>query len=174
MWSQKAKKYLQKEDLGVDLLWVQEHRTRGRAKEDMQRAMQSKGWKTVASEAALTQGGNSGGVMLAARGHLDFTTLHQDEVAGIPTSQKGVTLLLVSIDLVTWEGPTGENIDILKKVGTIIQAKGLDWILAGDFNFSPELLHSTGWLAQAKGVVVHQEGLVSTCRKSNVRSYIPF
>ena len=75
-------------------------------------------------------------------------------------------MLLISIYLVTGEGPTGENIDILKKVSTIIQAKGLDWILAGDFNFSPELLHSTGWLAQAKGVVVHQEGLVSTCRKS--------
>ena len=53
--------------------------------------------------------------------------------------------------------------DLLKDIGKQLAETGLPWILAGDWNMSPEDLCRTGFLDKARGVVLQEPSAAATC-----------
>eukprot|EP00975_Prorocentrum_lima_P027783 5841391-Prorocentrum_lima.AAC.1 len=60
----------------------------------------------------------------------------------------------MSIYLLDGLGLVGENVDILNKAFSIAKAMGMPFIIAGDFNFPPEVLVGHPLLAALDAVVV--------------------
>eukprot|EP00959_Pyramimonas_sp_CCMP1952_P152607 3193121-Pyramimonas_sp.AAC.1 len=65
---------------------------------------------------------------------------------------------IVSVYLVHSQGLSEANMDILRAVGTFLESQGCDFVVAGDFNFSPGVLFETNFAELLKGVIVSADG----------------
>ena len=62
--------------------------------------------------------------------------------------------MVISLYLWTKEGLSKRNLDLLQELAKTIRGLKSPWIIGGDFQVSPHVLASSGWLALAEGVVV--------------------
>ena len=65
---------------------------------------------------------------------------------------------LVTVYLYDGEGLSRRNLDILQELAFVLSRLRGPWILAGDFNLTPEDLETADWLARIDGVTVAPEG----------------
>ena len=61
-------------------------------------------------------------------------------------------------------GATGENLVLMEELRAAIGSLNGPWIIAADWNMSPEMLVTTGWLAMTKGHAVSTS--LPTCNGS--------
>ncbi len=61
-------------------------------------------------------------------------------------------VLLISVYFRTGVGLAG-NADILDVIGRILLGCDRPWVLAGEWNFEPDILEASGWLRLVRGVV---------------------
>ena len=73
-------------------------------------------------------------------------------------------LYCLSVYFWTSEGLSQRNLDILHAIAQIIKQLHGPWLLAADFNFTPEEIVSSGWL-QLVGGQIHAPSL-PTCNRS--------
>ena len=138
-----------------------------------QRLAQRSGWGLSVAAAVVTdKGGVSAGVAVAARSYFGMTSpAVQDlclsakgriSVAHVGACCKG-GLHLVSIYLWCNEGMSKRNLDVLQCVAKVLSSLHGPWILAADFNCTPEALLATGWLHLTRGCIIHADA--PTCGK---------
>ena len=60
----------------------------------------------------------------------------------------------MSVYLCCSEGLSRRNLDLLQSLAQVIDSLHGPWIVAADFNMSPEVLRSSGWLNLVHGRVV--------------------
>ena len=61
-------------------------------------------------------------------------------------------------------GPVGENLTVLEELKAAIRAVDGPWIIAADWNMSPETIAATGWLSMVKGHTIST--VLPTCNGS--------
>ena len=62
------------------------------------------------------------------------------------------------------------NMDWLQDASVVLKTLRGPWILAADFNATPEQLTETGWLKTVGGVIVAREG--TTCKKNTIDFFV--
>ena len=130
------------------------------------------GWNVNISPASSTVlDGVSAGTMIACRFHLGMTKV--DSVPIDPRFADRITvshvravcrggIFLLSAYFKDSEGLSVFNLDLLQELPRIIRALHGPWMLAADFNMTPALLLSSGWLSLVQGVIAATKA--PTCR----------
>ena len=107
--------------------------------------------------AESTAGGNTGGLVTTARSHLQTRHLitHGDQGKGfafIGIRFHGWELAVGNVYLESGKGPGGGvNPQLLAELAVFVQELRIPWIIAGDWNCTPEELASAGFLMLVKG-----------------------
>lgn len=140
---------------------------------DVEDRLALQGWKAALQPCVYgDNGGKSSGTLVAVRSHLgmrntDFDDSEWPQLAG-RYSMKWLGAVckggigLGSCYLHSKIGVGAKlNLDLLHAIGAALSRAGERWILAGDFNCTPEQLRATGWLKVVKGRTV--EASASTC-----------
>ena len=164
-----AQSYLER--TGADACLFQEMRVRTANCPQKERSATRDGWSLTIGPAINTVAGStSAGVAIAVRAHFGIARSPYTPPCDIDTSRIIVRWVgtlcrggvhLISVYLFFGEGLSCRNIDLLQAIaGVICELRG-PWILAGDFNITPQDLISTGWL-QLVGGTVHAPSL-PTC-----------
>ena len=60
--------------------------------------------------------------------------------------------------------------DWLQDAGVVLKTLNCSWILAADFNSTPEQLTETGWLTMVGGVIIAPEG--TTCKSRTIDFFV--
>ena len=82
---------------------------------------------------------------------------------------KGRNLVLAMCYLSTTIGYTGDNVKKLNLIGSFLKSLKDLWVLAGDFNMTPEQLVKTGWLDKVNGVIIPPFNVDHTCTAGQAR-----
>ena len=61
-------------------------------------------------------------------------------------------------------GARGANLDLLQLIAAVMKALKAPWVLAGDFNMTPDELQASGWPKLACATIVSPKGRVGTTR----------
>ena len=128
-----------------------------------QRAAARAGWGLAVTPAVCTsKGGISAGVGIAARSAYGMTV---HELGEIPECAEGRIAAchvgavckggfhILSVYLWHSEGLSARNLDLLQTLAQVISRLRGPWLLAGDFNFTPQELVASGWLQLVRGRV---------------------
>ena len=138
--------------MGASIVVNQEHHCQQSALVDLQHAAKDLGWVLVGAAATrTTKDASSAGVAIAAKsgirvGSIDGKFDHSPAASpgriaaswiqiGPPTG-----IVLVSIYLFHSEGMTARNRSLFQRAMAVVRAYGSPWIIAGDFNESPEVI----------------------------------
>ena len=126
-----------------------------------QRAATRVGWGLAVPPAVCTsKGGISAGVGIAARSAYGMTV---HELGEIPECAEGRIAAchvgavckggfhILSVYLWHSEGLTARNLDLLQTLAHVISRLRGPWLLAGDFNITPQELVASGWLQLVRG-----------------------
>ena len=126
-----------------------------------QRAATREGWGLAVTPAVCTsKGGISAGVGIAARSVYGMTV---HELGEIPECAEGRIAAchvgavckggfhILSVYLWHSEGLTARNLDLLQTLAQVISRLRGPWLLAGDFNITPQELAASGWLQLVRG-----------------------
>jgi len=148
----------------ADVIMVQETKRAG--EEDvkgMKKAARDHGWNLVAASALRTAYDKaSGGCAVGVRkgnGIADEThspnkqVEHRMKLAWTSALMRG-GVHCGSVYLKDAAGLCEENLHVLKEIAVAVRQLRGPWILAGDWNITPEVLASSGWLDVVKGTVV--------------------
>ena len=144
---------------GVYLQCLQETRLLDCATVHAKRHAEAAGWTAVMAPALPggARGPGTGGLAMLARSHLGLVEIcphdqpeqwrqrrwHAASLGGFRRP-----LVCVNLYAVPSIGPTGSNLQILSEVGSFLTTLGHGWwIIAGDFNMSPDEIQSTGVIA---------------------------
>ncbi len=169
-----------------DVVVTQEHRLRGSAVAEASQWAHRRGWKSIWAEASVTEaGGLSGGVAVLVRSHLGLApppwgdpVIEEARAVGATVEAPGCRpTVVVSAYLVDGIGLAARNRSILARIGEHLQALGhgpdecqdrqtgpLPFIVAGDFNISPEILATSGFADGLQAAVVAPKNARGTCR----------
>jgi ribonuclease HI len=161
----------------VAALLCQEHHARAPAFADFQQRSLKSGWKTVGSPAGIGDGGgDSAGVCIAANAQFQLGAAcglaHDLSPRGsegrLSAAWAGGILrggiMLLSVYLWHSEGMTARNVELLEAAGAAIAQYGGPWVLAGDFNMTPEQLSEHDWLRSVGGIVKAPDD--TTCKSA--------
>ena len=163
----------------ADVVMVQEARVvDGDAIVSAQRGAKRSGWGLALTSAMVTESnGTNAGAAIAAR---SFFGMVQRRLAEVPVRfQSRISCAhvgafckggehFISLYLWTSEGMSQRNLDLLQTVAMVVASLCGPWVLAADFNVTPDVLRQTGWLALVKGSIVASTD--PTCNK-NVYDY---
>ena len=167
------------ESIKTAALVIQEHHVGKEHFSSLQLGARSSQWHLQGAPAVqLSSGKYSAGVCVAARRHINLGMPpgwdHDISTAASPGRLcaawlEGVIkggLLIISIYLWDGEGMSDRNKEILEQAGLHIKMYGGPWLIAGDFNMTPEQLNSGAgaWLLTMGAIVIQPEGM--TCRSS--------
>ena len=158
----------------ADFCFVQEFREADPvAIQAKQRAAAREGCCLAVTPAVCTsKGGISAGVGIAARSAYGMTV---HELGEIPECAEGRIAAchvgavckggfhILSVYLWHSEGLTARNLDLLQTLAQVIYRLRGPWLLAGDFNFTPQELVASGWLQLVRGRVCAPQA--PTCGK---------
>ncbi len=149
-------------------LMIQEHHARKGAVADLQAGTRARGFKLAASEATEgSGGGTSAGVGVAVPSHRgwggilgpcwDFSPVESPgRIAGV-WLEAGPRGGMVTLSVWLWptEGMTTRNVRLIEKALEVVVTSGCPWVIAGDFNATPnELVAAAGALLDRAGGVV--------------------
>ena len=140
----------------------------GDSKVAAERAAATSGWGAVLSPARDTDaGGISSGVMCAAKSFIgmacntcsDIPDLFMFRIccAHVGAICKG-GVHFVSLYFWNSEGLSKRNLDLMHYAAQVISSLQGPWIVSADFNMSPSVLRSSGWLNLVKGKLFEPEG----------------
>ena len=141
---------------GVYLQCLQETRLLDCATVQAKRHAEAAGWTAVMAPALPggARGPGTGGLAMLARSHLGIVEIcphdqpeqwqmrrwHAASIGGFRRP-----LVCVNLYAVPSIGPSGTNLQLLSEVGSFLTTLGHGWwIIAGDFNMSPEEIQTTG------------------------------
>ncbi len=157
-----AKRYIEK--TAADFALVQETKVRGEAIVDAQGAAARMGWQMSFAACDATEAGYpSAGVAVGARAHLGMAVPPIPVIDPIIKSRVHIRwvgnvckggLYLVSLYLHNGEGLTQRKLDLLQAVAVILASIKALWMVAADFQNSPEDLARSGWPALVGGVLI--------------------
>ena len=164
----------------ADACVFQELRLRPQACEQAERTAARSGWSLSVEAAVDTAAGStSAGVGVAVRSHLGLAMpaapLHFDELRSrVQVRWMGAVcrggLHLVSVYLWCTEGLSQRNLDLLQCLAGVLSRIRGPWLVAGDFNMTPDMLRASGWLTLVKGVVHAPE--VATCKSRVIDFFV--
>ena len=151
------------EQSGADVCFVQESRVAGAKRLAAERAAAAAKWSLTLTDAGGTMAGSfSAGVGVSVRsqlGHaatplecIDANLDHRVKISWMNAVAKG-GLHLVSAYFWTGEGLSQRNLAMLESLAKAIRQLHGPWVLAADWNFSPQQLVATGWLDLVNGCV---------------------
>ena len=134
------------------------------------------GWKSLFSAAcpASARGPASGGVAIFVRDSIGLMRIPEHPgplvparlLAGIYEAPGYGQVLLGPGWLITGEGASQDNLDIISKFCALAQICGMPWILAADFQATPHEIAATGICDQARARLVHATTELGTCRNA--------
>ena len=170
------------ERMEVAAVCCQEHHAAGTKWADLQHAARKLNW-ALHGAPAVPGKGHSGcsGAAIAAKRHIGLAPPDGRESFDCsPEASQGKLaaawvdgvlrggLLLMSAYLWNVEGATERNLGILRAAGEEVAKYGGPWIIAGDFNMTPEEFSddpgTAAWLLQVRGCIVAPATI--TCRSS--------
>ena len=135
---------------------VSEHRTD-------ERAAKHQGWSMALQPARLTEAnGVSDGTGVAVRSHIghgkpQHFLWHEDLDSRVHISWVGAFckggFYLISLYLHHTEGLSRRNLDILQHLAWVIKGLHGPWLIAADWNMTPAMLRSSGWLTLVDGAL---------------------
>ena len=141
-----------------------------------QRAATREGWGLAVTPAVCTsQGGISAGVGVAARSAYGMTV---HDLGELPECAEGRIAAchvgavckggfrILPVYLWHSEGLTARNLDLLQTLAQVISRLRGPWLLAGDFNITPQELSASGWLHLVRGLVHAPQA--PTCGKKTI------
>ena len=161
-----ALKYLSSSN--AEIVLVQEAKTlEGDPVEEFQRAAKAVGWGLSVAPALLTEAnGVSAGAACAAKACIGMTP---NDCSHIPHIYR-VRISSVHCNVICrggvhfvcayfWdsEGLSQRNLLLLHHIAQLLESLHGPWVLAADFNFSPELLTKSGWLDVVHGKIAAPE-----------------
>ena len=151
------------ERTAADACMLQEMRVRTANCAQTERSAAHGGWALSVGPAFDTAAGStSAGVAVAARSHFGLARSPGIPAIEVDRSRIIVRWLgtvcrggihLVSVYLYFGEGLSQRNIDLMQSIAGIVGELRGPWILAGDFNLTPEDVRGTGWLELLNGVL---------------------
>ena len=182
-WGPAARALLDRPPFQADVVALLETHVPPREVSDMLCDFDVRGWRGVATPSRPSaRADKSGGVAIGARRHLQTETfLHlaakQEQTAGLQIGRRGNaswtpgpldfwdfvplairlrsgSLVVVPCYLEPSTGVRGANLTKLAAIGGFVRGLGVDWVVLGDFNVSPEELASSGWLEEVGGVLM--------------------
>ena len=151
------------EHTGADIVLLQETRVRLARLIAAQRQAKRARWSLAAEPACLTDAGAcSAGVAVATREHLghaharddidDTTLAGRLRVSHVAAVCRG-GMHFLSAYFWCSEGISPRNIALLQAIARVIRGLHGPWLLAADFNFTPQVLRGTGWLELVQGTL---------------------
>ena len=146
------------------MLLVQEHKIHTELRlESAQRSAKTAGWRThlgLAHSTALDRASGGVGVLCRRRvglhpheGLVADGMQHRLQAAWLGAVMKG-GLHLCSIWLFHSQGVSESNLHILAEAAALLGTLSGPWVIAGDWNITPDMLSATGWLDVVKGRIV--------------------
>ena len=141
---------------------------------DERRKARNIGWSAAMNSAKRTEAeGASGGCAICARKGIGIDTESTIEVnkevahrithAWVNGVMKG-GVHVFSVYTKDTIGPTGENLEVLEELQAAIKSISGPWIIAADWNMSPEALAATSWLRMVEGRIISTN--LDTCNTS--------
>ena len=156
-----AQDYLER--TAADVCFLQELRQSAQQCEQAERNAARSHWSLSAEPAADTAAGStSAGVGVAVRSFfglslprqaMDYELLRTRVLVRWMGAVCRGGLHLVSVYLWTAEGLSQRNLDLLQCLAGVLAGLRGPWIVAGDFNVTPDVLQSSGWPSLVCGVV---------------------
>ena len=156
-----AQSYLER--TAADACLLQEMRVRMANCAQTERSAAPGGWALSVGPALDTAAGStSAGVAVSARSHFGLARspgIHAIEVDRSRVIVRWIGAVcrggihLVSVYLYFGEGLSPQNVDLLQTIAGVVSELRGPWILAGDFNLTPEDVRGTGWLELLNGVI---------------------
>ena len=144
-----------------DVILIQETHLKRSSLQAAVAASHKAGYIMTGGEAMTTaKQGTKGGVAVLTRSHLQMSTAQQFTTEGcgycaVEVRVKGVSLLLLSIYLQNSTPLHQEpNAEILARLTALLKSYPGQWLVAGDFNVSPQELTKTSILSGLKGQVL--------------------
>ena len=170
-------KVLPRSKADIQLLQETKVRTKQEA-EAAVRGLRREGWNAHVPVAKTNDSGRgSGGCAVAARLGTGVTPVdadlilpefrHRISAAHVSAVMKG-GIHVISVYLKDSVGLTDYNLRVLQEVAALALTLGTPWIIAGDWNITPDQLQAANWLGVAKGTVFATE--LPTCH-SNTYDY---
>ena len=174
-WSQMAEDFCRCAEWPVQML--QEHHLLGQRWSEAQGRMRFAGWTLTGSQARVTQkGGTTGGTAVLVRKHIsvryhdgfegdaDMAPLrgHGVDWSAAVLRLRGTNVIMVSVYLTCGIGVAAENISKMQSIALYVKQARLPFIIAGDFNMSPQSVLESGWPTQLGAYVLAPEGCI-TC-----------
>ena len=151
------------EQSGADVCFIQESRVAGDSRLAAERRAAAAKWSLTLEDAKpTTAGSHSAGVGIVVRSHLghaaspltvcDVSLELRAKFSWMGGFAKG-GLHQISVYFWTGEGPSRRNLELLQSLAKAIRRLHGPWVLAADWNFSPQQLSDTGWLELVGGRV---------------------
>ena len=164
----------------ADVVCIQESRLAASNTLAAERAARNVKWALSLQPAAITDAGStSAGVGIAARAHIGMgliphlpwfanldSRLHVRHVAGV--CRGGIYVLSAYF----WSsiGIAERNMALLKSIAFLIRRLRGPWLLAADWNFSPQVLQESGWLRLVEGKI--RSSGVATCKGNELDHFV--
>ena len=173
-----AQAYLER--TAADACLFQELRLRPSGCEQAERTAARGKWSLSIEPAVDTEAGStSAGVGVAVRSHFGLALPRQAVEDDAMRSRVQVRwmgavcrggLHLVSVYLWHTEGLSQRNLDLLQCLAGVLRQLRGPWIVGGDFNLTPDMLRTSGWLFLVNGVL-HSPG-VATCKGRQIDFFV--
>ena len=165
-WRTETQRWLQAQD--DDVILLQETHLRRGALQDAAAAMHKVGFEMVWGEAFSTsRHGTKGGVAVLTKTHIQSRVMQHFTVEGcgfcaVEIRVRGVSLLLLSLYLKN-STPLHchPNAEILARLVAVIKHHSGQWLVAGDFNLSPQKVADTALVSELGGQL-HTVGFPTT------------
>ena len=158
-WRPETQRWMQ--SLSDDVILVQETHLTNKGVADALAAMHKVGYEMLGGEAATsTRQGTNGGVALLSKKHLKVQAMHHftEEGCGYCAAKlrvKGVSLLLLSLYLKNSTPiQCHPNAEIMGRLTALLKGHVGQWLVAGDFNVSPNELAATNIVSELGGQIL--------------------
>ena len=155
-WRNEVQKWLQAQS--DDIILVQETHLAKEGVSSAVSAMHKAGYEMFGGEAAPSnKKGTYGGVAILSRTQFKARTVQHFTIEGCgfcaaEVRVKGVSVLLVSVYLKNSTPiQSHPNAEILGRLVALVRSHAGQWLVAGDFNFTPQELHATNILSVMRG-----------------------
>ena len=156
-WSQ-AKTLLSRSD--ADIICLQELQTAQHQVDARDGELLKLGWKGIWSPSFPTKKGIAAGVLIACRSEHGIKAVTNEAVFPGRIALAAVQLVgqpviyIASLYLEVSSKLGHFNRSLLAGLGTWLATSGSPWVLAGDWNLSPQLLRISGFLSRTKGTLL--------------------
>ena len=165
-WRTETERWLQAQD--DDVILLQETHLRRGALQDAVAAMHKVGFEMVGGEAFSTScHGTKGGVAVLTKTHIQSRVMQHFTVEGcgfcaVEIRVRGVSLLLLSLYLKnSTPFHCHPNAEIVARLVAVVKHHSGQWLVAGDFNLSPQEVADTALVSELGGQL-HTVGFPAT------------